>query len=93
GSVTFPATPLPWSHVAGAAKRSGAVTVDTNGDLTPDTLLSGTSNFLAGQSPGLSKAFTTSCSCCAGEIVCHADQGEQHCTTVPQCTDGTPSCC
>jgi hypothetical protein len=51
GSVNFSARPLPWSFTQGAAKKAVGVTVDTNGDLTPDTLLPGTSNFLAGQSP------------------------------------------
>lgn len=91
GSVTFPASSLPWSFTPGAAKRTGAVLVDTNGDLTPDTRLPGTSNFLAGQSPSLPKSTRPTCSCCPYEV-CHADDGEQHCTTIPMCPN-TFSCC
>ena len=73
---TFPASPLPWSFPAGVrAKRMGPVNVDTNGDLTPDTLLPGTSNFLPGSSPNrsLSKAYTGECpDPCAGPT-CHID--------------------
>ena len=92
GSVTFAASPLPWSLAPSAVKRGRAVSVDTNGDLTPDTLLPGTSNFLAGQSPGRSKSLRPTCSCCPQEAVCHAEDGEQHCTTLPRCTN-MPSCC
>lgn len=91
GSVTFPASRLPWSLAPGAMKRAVAVTVDTNGDLTPDTLLPGTSNFLAGQSKVLSNSTSSTCSCCPYEL-CHADSGEQHCTTIPMCPN-TETCC
>lgn len=91
GSVTFPATSLPWSLAPVAEKRTNAVIVDTNGDLTPDTRLPGTSNFLAGQSPNRSTSMKAMCSCCPGEY-CHADSGEQHCTTVPMCSN-TQNCC
>jgi hypothetical protein len=83
---TFPATPLPWSFAAGArAKGMGPVIVDTNGDLTPDTLLPSTSNFSAGLSPDhfMSKYTTyyATCDPCAGES-CHTDPstGKQHCS-------------
>ena len=61
GSFTFPASPIPWSVAGGAmAKRTGSVTVDTDGDLIPDTPLPGTSNFSPGSLPDrrtLSKGF------------------------------------
>jgi hypothetical protein len=84
---TFPASPLPWSFPAGArAKRMGSVLVDTNGDLTPDTLLPGTSNFSPGSSPDhfMSKLYTGECpDPCTMEPSCHNDPstGKIHCTT------------
>jgi hypothetical protein len=90
-SFTFPASSLPWSLAAGAAtKRISPVVVDTDGDLLPDALLPGTSNFSPGQSPG---RFMTkgSCSCCPEEL-CHADSGQEHCAYVPMCP-GMNSCC
>ena len=90
-SFTFSASPLPWSLTAGAMTKSiGPVFVDTDGDLTPDALLPGTTNFSAGQSPGRSKA-GGSCSCCPQEL-CHADSGQEHCVLIPMCP-GTQSCC
>lgn len=51
-SFVFPAAPLPWRLTDGArAKRIGSAFVDTNGDLTPDTLLPGASSFSPGVSP------------------------------------------
>jgi len=83
---TFPDTPLPWRFSAGArAKGLNPVIIDTNGDLTPDTLLPSTSNFLAGSSPD---RFTTkedsyyaTCDPCAS-VSCHTDPstGKQHCS-------------
>lgn len=90
-SVTFPGSPMPWRIATGATiKQAATVTVDTNGDLLPDALLPGASNFSPGPSPA---RLTTmgACSCCAGEL-CHADDGQHHCTYVTQCTN-TPSCC
>ena len=73
---TFPATSLPWSFQGGArVKRMGSVMIDTNGDLTPDTLLPGTSNFTAA-------AYYGECpDPCAGPT-CHWDPGtgKEHCT-------------
>lgn len=89
-NFTFPASPLPWSLVSGA-KRAGPVVVDTNGDLTPDSLLPGTSNFAAGQLPDLLKVMGGSCSCCPSEN-CHEMDGEYHCTILPMCPN-TESCC
>jgi hypothetical protein len=89
-NFTFPATPLPWS-LAASTKRVGPVVVDTDGDLTPDALLPGTSNFLAGQSPDFLKVTGSSCSCCPYEIPCHSDDGQYHCT-IPMCPN-TQSCC
>jgi hypothetical protein len=96
---TFPASPLPWSFPAGArAKRMDSVIVDSNGDLTPDTLLPGTSNFLPGSSPdrSMSKDYYGECpDPCAGPT-CHIDPStsKEHCTypTWPyQC--GVPTYC
>jgi hypothetical protein len=93
-SFTFPAAPLPWSLLAGTAKRTGAVVVDTNGDLNPDALLSGTSNFLAGQSPNRLKAITGYCTCCPSDAgyTCHDANGEQHCTMITVC-ENSMNCC
>ena len=87
GRVTFPAAPIPWSTTGRpGAKRIGSVLVDTNGDLTPDTLLFGSSNFAPGWSPD--RKITKyggggrgTCSECEPET-CHIDptNGEQHCT-------------
>jgi hypothetical protein len=80
GSFTFPAISLPWSLAAGA-RSLDAVVVDTNGDLAPDTRLSGTSNFL----PGLSQAKNRFGSCCSYQV-CHDDPstGKMHCSwTIP----------
>jgi hypothetical protein len=81
---TFPASPLSWSLPAGArAKRIGSVIVDTNGDLTPDTVLPGTSNFLPGSAPDrfMSKFYGECPDPCAGPT-CHTDPGtgKEHCT-------------
>ena len=80
GSFTFPAAPIPWSFAGGPrTKRIGSVLVDTNGDLTPDTLLSGTANFFPGWSP---EVFAPkACYLCEPQS-CHIDPstGKQHCT-------------
>jgi hypothetical protein len=83
-SFTFPASPLPWSFQGGArTKRIGSVVVDTNGDLTPDTLLPGTSNFLVGRSPDRSSANKVypyaECPPCS-EWICHLYNGKEHCS-------------
>ena len=76
GSFTFPANPVPWSFARGAmTKWVGDAVVDTNGDLAPDTLVPGTSNFLPGWDPAqaMNKA-------CCREYVCHAESGgKEHC--------------
>jgi hypothetical protein len=78
GSFTFPANPVPWSFATGEmTKYVGAAKIDTNGDQTPDTLISGTSNFLPGWAPGgpsMNKA-------CCREYVCHIDPStsKEHC--------------
>ncbi len=84
GSFTFPASPIPWSLKGGTgAKQIGSAVVDTNGDLAPDALLHGTSNFWPGWSPdGLtSKYGGGSCSVCEPES-CHTDPstGKEHCS-------------
>ena len=88
--VTFPATPTPWSLKGGpGTKKIGSVALDTNGDLAPDALLQGTSNFWPGWSPaGIEQmrenntgcpVFCSYCRMCEPET-CHTDSGEQHCT-------------
>jgi hypothetical protein len=85
GNFTFPATPIPWSTTGRAdAKRIGSVLVDTNGDLVPDTLLFGGSNFAPGWSPDTPRTKAIqgkSCMLCE-EQTCHTDPptGKQHCT-------------
>ncbi len=79
-SITFPASPIPWSTTGGAAtKRVGSVLVDTNGDLTPDTLLFGSTGFWPGWKPGHTKYASKSCTVCE-PASCHTDSGEEHCT-------------
>jgi hypothetical protein len=78
--VTFAATPIPWSTTGGAVtKRVGTVLVDTNGDLSPDTLVFGSTNFWPGWKPGPALKITGSCTQCEPPT-CHYDSGEQHCT-------------
>ena len=91
GTVNFPAHPISWSFPSGArTKRIGSVQVDTNGDLTPDTLLPGTSNFSPGFSPDrltLNKGFEGNCPSCP-QMECHDGSGEMHCyypTLPPEC--------
>lgn len=88
---TFPAQPLPWSFRSGVrARKTDAVIVDTDGDLTPDTRLPGTSNFAAGQSPDL--ITENLCPPCA-PMVCHSADGEEHCYyDVPPGCGGIPHC-
>lgn len=83
---TFPDTPLPWRFSAGArAKGMGPVIVDTDGDLTPDTLLPNTSNFSAGSPPDRFRSkvdsYYSTCDPCA-TVSCHTDPstGKQHCS-------------
>ncbi len=81
GSITFPASPIPWSFREGTMEKGiGATVIDTNGDQTPDTLLSGTSNFAPGKSPGLktNKLGIYECPPCT-PLVCHAAEGHEHC--------------
>jgi hypothetical protein len=87
GRFTFPASPVPWSFAKGEmAKRFGNVVVDTDGDLTPDTLVSGTSNFLPGWNPEQPRN-----KACCSEYVCHAESsGKEHCywaAPPPECWD------
>jgi hypothetical protein len=90
---TFPAQPLPWSFRAGVqAKKIGAVVVDTDGNLAPDTLVPGTSNFAAGRSPDRNQASEWGGGECPGCAVytCHAGDGEEHCywePTPPFCNE------
>ena len=79
GSINFPAIPLPWSLSAGAStKRVGTVLVDTDGNLKPDTVLSGSSNFWPGWPPN--GVATKGCMLCDPGI-CHNDgTDDEHCT-------------
>ena len=81
GHVSFPARAIPWSVDGGPGmKRIGSAVIDTNGDLTPDTRVSGTSNFASGWSPeGIKKLAANGCMICEPEM-CHTDNGEEHCT-------------
>ncbi|HSS50746.1 MAG TPA: hypothetical protein VLX28_17540 [Thermoanaerobaculia bacterium] len=84
GAFTFPTTSLPWSFQSNAkAKRIESVVVDTNGDLAPDTLLPGTSNFLPGRTPSRTKSFDGNCDPCP-PYQCHTDPATQkeHCAYV-----------
>ena len=85
GSFTFPAQPLPWMHQAGAqTKRIGTARVDTNGVMTPDAQVVGTSNFHPGWTPDAllpirqGKACTRVCE----PRECHIDPatGKEHCS-------------
>jgi hypothetical protein len=79
GSFTFPAQSLPWSLTTSAmTKKVGPVVVDTNGDLIPDALLPGTSNFAPGWSPADLTPNKTGPigGCCQS---CHISGGEEHC--------------
>jgi hypothetical protein len=93
GSFTFPASPIPWSlREDPKMRRIGSAVVDTNGDLTPDTLLPGTSGFSPGQSPArLFNALYEGGDCpCTSEPTCHAGDGEEHCyypSPPPGCPD------
>ena len=85
GSLTFPPRPLPWSLTASArTKGSGPVIVDTDGDLTADTVLPGTSNFAPGRSPANStmNKFDPTIYCC---LVCHSAEGHDHCYVPYNC--------
>jgi hypothetical protein len=82
---TFPAQSLPWSFRSGAQTRKiGAVVVDTDGNLAPDTLLPGVSNFAAGRSPERLQGaeWGGDCPRCA-VYTCHDADGEEHCYTEP----------
>jgi hypothetical protein len=81
---TFPAQPLPWSFRSGAQVRKiGATVVDTDGNLAPDTLVPGTSNFAAGRSPDRIQAESwEECPRCA-VYTCHDADGEEHCYIEP----------
>lgn len=83
-SFFFPGNSLPWSFNTAEAKSTGSVTVDTNGDLSPDTRLPGTSNFSAGVLPDLIKAGggIGACSC---PQPCHMQSGCEHCYWPSNC--------
>ena len=81
GHITFPMKAIAWSFEGGPGmKRIASAVIDTNGDLTPDTRLPGTSNFAVGWSPEiLKKVVAGSCTLCEPEW-CHPDPGKTHCT-------------
>jgi hypothetical protein len=82
-NFTFPAKPIPWSVSGGVqTKRLDSALIDTNGDLTPDTVVFGTSNFWPGWTPNAPRTKiigTKSCYQCEPPS-CHEDSGETHCT-------------
>ena len=91
GNFTFPATPIPWSTTGRAdAKRIGAVLVDTNGDLVPDTLVFGGTNFNPGWTPESAKLVQTGPCVTCEPASCHTDPatGKQHCTGPIQACNG-----
>ena len=94
GSFTFPASPIPWSTTGRpGAKRIGSVLVDTNGDLTPDTVLFGSSNFAPGWSPNAPRTkYIGGGSCVVCEPAsCHTDPstGKEHCTGAVYACNGS----
>jgi hypothetical protein len=79
-SFTFPASPLPWSTTGGAATKSiGNVLIDTKGTLKPDTLVSGSSNFWPGWTPGVTLQ-TKGCMMCEPQSCHDPGTGKLHCT-------------
>jgi hypothetical protein len=83
GSIDFPGRALPWSRTGSSTKQIGAVVVDTDGDLKPDTLLFGTPSFWPGWRPRASTAPKSgSCQLCQ---VCHYTADDAHCTEVETC--------
>ena len=92
GTINFPGNPLPWSfRDTGWMKSLNSVVVDTNGDLTPDAQLPGTSNFLPGMAPD--RVITGAATWCTCENrVCHYDNYEQHCYWATGC-DVYPQYC
>lgn len=85
-NFTFPASPIAWSLGNEATmKRISSAVVDTNGDLTPDTRLPGTSNFVAGMPPKLMTGAYGNIGACPCEPVCHEASGEMHCTEPTNC--------
>lgn len=88
GSVNFPGHDVPWSlDGRPATKQLGSVFLDTNGDMVPDTLLAGSSNFAPGWSPR-GNVVPKACYLCEPEI-CHTDDGEEHCTGPIYACNGT----
>jgi hypothetical protein len=86
GGFTFPPRPMPWRLASGTAKASGPVVVDTNGDLTPDTRLPGTSNFTPGRTAaGPSGDLLIEHTQCCPE--CHAADGHEHCYYPYNCSE------
>jgi hypothetical protein len=84
GSITFPASPIPWSFRQDPVeKRIKPAVVDTNGDLAPDTLLLGTSNFSPGRAPiHMANKGERFGDCCI-RTTCHAASGHEHCYQEP----------
>ena len=92
-SFDLPGDAIPWSFSGPPqAKRIGAVVVDTNGDLSPDTQLLGTTNFAPGWSPR-GNSTRKNCVLCEPES-CHIDPStlKEHCTgPVYACSSGSMS--
>lgn len=84
GSFTFPPNPIHWSLVEDAGmKRMSAAVVDTDGDLTPDTAFSMTSNFKPGVPPG--KVVAQNIGPCPCPQPCHYSDSCEHCYYPPDC--------
>ena len=93
---TFPAESLPWSFRPGQTRKIGAAVVDTDGNLAPDTLVAGTSNFAAGRSPERIQAAEGGWGCPSCAVyTCHSTgTEEEHCyweANPPGC-DWAPIC-
>lgn len=86
GIVNFPGRPLPWSFRDGEGMKSlNSVVVDTNGDLTPDTKLPGTSNFWPGMPPGVITGAYGDIGACPCPQPCHDNGDEMHCYYPSDC--------
>lgn len=85
GTINFPGNPLPWSFIDTVWMKSlNSVVVDTNGDLTPDTQLPRTSNFLPGMPPGrvITENNIGACPC---PQPCHYNEEDEHCYYPSDC--------
>ena len=93
GNFTFPATPISWHYGKGSsAQERSSLSVDTNGDQIPDSLIFSTPNFVpAGSTKSFLPGLPYGCVSCPGETTCHPDTAtqKQHCTTRIACLPET----